>query len=561
MTPTMLRFALGLSALATFVGASARADIPNFSLVGIEGEGSLSGHLNDRLGPDVGRTDHVINIEDCNDYAGGTAVFTVKIDPLPTGDYQYAVAYAPPEKSCPTDSANPTPTAGTCYLATSAQQDLTKTTFDFKVAFDDLIGSDCDAKKEGTATIYIITELVTGGSVNVEKISVDIDLKAPTAPTISKTSGGDQRISVSWTDEVNDSAETEYNVYWSDATFGDADLDAVSKKAGLSALSYSIDSGLENDIVYYVGVSAVDKADNISSLSALSEATPIQTTDFWEGYRGAGGADPGGCGAAGDGLDASWILGALGLLAWTAGRGRGRRLLLAILCVALVPMVAAGARADSPRTMMLSLHGGSYIPNVDSEFSAATPWHDAFGSGGMTLLRMDLDYELWQDFGTIAIGAGLGYGWIDGHARTATGEASTDSVGFNLVPINLSFIYRWDWAAVHAGVPLVPYGKIGVSAGIWWATDGKNNISNAVAADGSAHEGRGINFGWHVAGGLMFLLDIFSPGTARGFDEEAGVNHSYLFAEYSYTSLDNFGASDAMVLSDATFSFGLAFEF
>ncbi len=312
-----------------------------------------------------------------------------------------------------------------------------------------------------------------------------------------------------------------------------------------------------------VGVVAVDKYDNKSSLSALEEATPVQTTDFWEGYRAAGGRDPGGCGATDAGTNGAWSLGALAALGYLGVRRtrRAKAAGLALAMALLAPAVGSDARADSPRTMMLSLHGGSYLPDVDSEFATATPWADAFGTGGLTLLRMDLDYELWQGFGTLALGAGFGYGWADGHARAVDGTAATDEVGFNLVPLSLSVIYRWDWLAVEHGVPLVPYGKFGVTAGIWWATDGKNDVSNTADADGTSHEGRGVNWGWHAAGGLMFLLDIFSPGTARGFDEEAGVNNSYIFAEYSYTSLDNFGGGDAIVLSDGAFSFGLAFEF
>ena len=222
-----------------------------------------------------------------------------------------------------------------------------------------------------------------------------------------------------------------------------------------------------------------------------------------------------------------------------------------------VALPAAAARAESPRTMMLELHGGSYAPDVDAEFDGgATPWKDAFGSGSMTLLRMHLDYELWQDFGTLAVGAGFGYGWIDGTARNAEGDKTDDQIGFNLMPLQVSLVYRWDWAAVEHGIPLVPYGKVGIDGAVWWATDAKDNISNT--SDG---EGRGFTLGWHASAGLMFLLDVFSESMAVGFDSESGVNNSFIFVEYQHTSLDDFGASDSMVLSDDALSFGLAFEF
>lgn len=229
------------------------------------------------------------------------------------------------------------------------------------------------------------------------------------------------------------------------------------------------------------------------------------------------------------------------------------------VALGLVGALALPALAESPRSMMLELHGGSYSPDVDSEFGGQTPWKDSFGGGSMTLLRMHLDYELWQAHGTLAVGAGFGYGWINGNARNEAGDKTEDEVGFNLMPLQLSVVYRWDWAAVEYGVPLVPYAKIGLTGAMWWATDAKDRISNVPDGDGT-REGRGFTLGWHASVGLMFLLDVFSDSMAINFDTESGVNNSYIFAEYQHTDLDDFGG-DSIVLSDDAFSFGLAFEF
>lgn len=219
------------------------------------------------------------------------------------------------------------------------------------------------------------------------------------------------------------------------------------------------------------------------------------------------------------------------------------------------------ARAETPRTMMLELHGGTYLPAVDAAVSGGNPWKDIFGSSSMTMLSGHLDYEVWQGFGTLAVGGGLGYAWIDGHALDSAGEATSDSVGFNLVPVQLSLVYRWDWAAVEYGVPFVPYVKAGLSAAMWWATNAKNDIANARGSDGSGREGMGLTLGWHAGAGLHFLLDIFSDSMAAGFDSESGVNNSYLFVEFMHSQLDDFGSSTSLDLSDDALSFGLAFEF
>lgn len=237
-------------------------------------------------------------------------------------------------------------------------------------------------------------------------------------------------------------------------------------------------------------------------------------------------------------------------------------LLSSVLALALpVAVLGGAARAESPRSMMLELHGGTYAPAVDSELSGRTPWKDTFGAASMTLLRGHLDYQLWQGHGSLAVGAGFGYGWIDGKAQNAEGEKTDDAVGFNLMPLQVSLVYRWDWAAIELGVPLVPYGKVGVTGAFWWATDAKDDISNARTGTTGGREGRGLTWGWHASAGLMFLLDIFSTSMAIGMDSESGVNNSYLFAEYQHTSLDDFGSGTSLILSDDALSFGLAFEF
>lgn len=233
-----------------------------------------------------------------------------------------------------------------------------------------------------------------------------------------------------------------------------------------------------------------------------------------------------------------------------------KTLLMAGLLVASV----SSARAESPRTMMFEFHGGAFGPDVDSSVEGGTPWADVFGES-MTLLRIHLDYEMWQDFGTLALGGGLGYGWVNGTALSLEGEATEDEVGFNVAPFTVSLVYRFDWAAIEHGIPFVPYAKVGLSATIWWATDAKDDIANTRGPDGEERTGAGLTFGWHVGAGLHFLLDIFSSSMATQFDEESGVNNSYIFIEYLHSQVDDFGSDTSINLSADALSFGLAFEF
>lgn len=284
-----------LTALTALVplAPAAHAAITGFTLVGIEGVGELEDNLSSRLGTTVSASKHFINLADCELYGAGEMEITVRISPLPGTGFEYAAAYAPPGKTCSTSNSNPEAVDGQCYVA-AAQKDLDATQITFRVAFDDLIGSACDSGKEGDATVYVILQDPLGTTVTNEQIKFRIDLDIPEAPELTTVKGGDGRFEATWKDDVNDSDDTKYKLYWADAPFTEDELGDAEVRANISGKSIAIESKLENGVTYYVGVVAEDEADNESPLSNLVEVVPQQTTDFWERYQDAGGTDPGG---------------------------------------------------------------------------------------------------------------------------------------------------------------------------------------------------------------------------------------------------------------------------
>ena len=120
--------------------------------------------------------------------------------------------------------------------------------------------------------------------------------------------------------------------------------------------------------------------------------------------------------------------------------------------------------------------------------------------------------------------------------------------------------YRFDWLAQKFKVPLVPYFKGGMTYSVWWVTNGSGEIANTYDLEGEGRAGYGGTFGLHVGGGLQFLLDWFGAGMAAEFDSEIGVNNSYIFFEYAYHSVNDFGSETSFDLGDANFSAGLMFE-
>ena len=211
---------------------------------------------------------------------------------------------------------------------------------------------------------------------------------------------------------------------------------------------------------------------------------------------------------------------------------------------------------ESPRDMTFELKLGPYWPMVDREPTLTTkPYQDTFGTGPMLLAEVELERQFFQKFGTLSAGLSVGYAEKYGHAvDPATGEVSSETTGLQIVPFQLLAVYRFDYMAQNWHVPIVPYAKGGLVMIPWWASKGGSvEVSNG-------YYGAGVR--WGVAGifGAALQLDFLDPRLARDFDTSAGVNHSYLFAEFHVQEANDFGQK-VLDLSSRHWMFGLAFEF
>jgi len=205
----------------------------------------------------------------------------------------------------------------------------------------------------------------------------------------------------------------------------------------------------------------------------------------------------------------------------------------------------------SPQNFAFELKFGPYLPDVDSEFtSGATPYNDTFGDDYLLLSLFEFDWEFIRiPGGTFAVGVSSGFMQAIGPAKTPDGRTSDEDTVLNIVPIYYSAAFRCDILAERWGIPLVPYVKGGIATYYWWVLN----------AGGTAQWG--WTPGWFFNPGLMLQLDILEPGTARNFDSSIGVNHSYLLVELMWAGIDGFGGDKSMVLSDLSFTAGIAFEF
>ena len=195
---------------------------------------------------------------------------------------------------------------------------------------------------------------------------------------------------------------------------------------------------------------------------------------------------------------------------------------------------------ESPRTFVLELKLGPYTPRIDydTDFklldpNEARPYAKVFGGTPMLMGELGLEYLVWQKFGTIGAGVTVSYAEKFGKAliNETTGQLASESTGLRLLPIKPTVSYRFDLLAFKYKVPLVPYVKAAFVTMPWWSIKG-NTLDYA---DGLP--GQGVSFGAAGTVGMSFMMDILDQRLARDFDSSVGVNHTYLFAEFTYQEM------------------------
>ncbi len=235
------------------------------------------------------------------------------------------------------------------------------------------------------------------------------------------------------------------------------------------------------------------------------------------------------------------------------------RLVFAAAALAATAASADMVYGESPRNFMIEVKAGPYTPLIDRAFDPLKgPFFNTFGNSPLILGEIELDYQIWQKFGSVSVGLSGGYTEKFGRSRDATtGDLALSSTGLRLFPIKLLGIYRFDYFALRKGVPLVPYAKLGLVAMPFSVVNG-----GTIEVSGG-YPAAGARFGAVGVLGLSFLLDVLDQRLSRDFDNSMGVNHSYLFAEFAYQEVNNFHATVAgdLDLSSRHFMFGLGFEF
>jgi len=213
---------------------------------------------------------------------------------------------------------------------------------------------------------------------------------------------------------------------------------------------------------------------------------------------------------------------------------------------------------ESPQSWAFEMRFGPYKPRIDEEFDASPgPYERIFGDANRVFVGAEVDYQAFRIpwVGTFGPGVGWQFTKMSGVAKVeGTDEDSAETARLWIMPMYLVGVLRIDVFSREAGVPLVPYGKLGAGYALWKAS----NDLGTSSYDGVS--GKGHSAGWQWAAGLALQLDPFDRRAAAELDESAGVNHSYLYFEWMNANLDNFGRGDHMRVGATTWAIGLTFE-
>ncbi|WIG96236.1 hypothetical protein KGD87_01900 [Myxococcus sp. SDU36] len=159
----------------------------------------------------------------------------------------------------------------------------------------------------------------TVSSVGTPAIDLVYDPEPPSAPSAPAVTGLDGALSATVTvpsDSASMVVEVLSLVGGEDGGVGTGEV-VNSKVQAVANTVFRMD-GLENGVEYAVRAIAIDAAGNRSEPSAVTLGTPIASEGFYGGYLGAGGAETGGCAAAGGGITGCALLASLGI--WLSSR-------------------------------------------------------------------------------------------------------------------------------------------------------------------------------------------------------------------------------------------------
>jgi hypothetical protein len=221
-------------------------------------------------------------------------------------------------------------------------------------------------------------------------------------------------------------------------------------------------------------------------------------------------------------------------------------------------------KGESAQNFAAEVRFMPYRPEIDQEPSLGgkTPYQSTFGSMNRVLFSVELDYQAVRIpyVGTLGPAVSVGYTDMTDKSLTLAGARSAEDTSLTIYPLHALAVLRADELYRRTGIPLVPHAKLGVGYALWRITN-PGGTSQAVDTSGNTISGKGGTWGTHFAFGLSLALDALDRGAAANLDENVGINHTYLWAEYDFMRLTGVGQNNALRLAANSWAMGMTFEF
>ena len=143
----------------------------------------------------------------------------------------------------------------------------------------------------------------TEGAFSTADMRFILDTTRPDAPTLDTALATENTVSVAWEDASAGDLDEYALVYATDAFSGGVLPTEVTaaissarnqRVADNESNSQDVTADLTPEATVYIALASRDAAGNYSELSSVVETTVVDTVDFWEAYRAAGGQEEGG---------------------------------------------------------------------------------------------------------------------------------------------------------------------------------------------------------------------------------------------------------------------------
>ena len=207
------------------------------------------------------------------------------------------------------------------------------------------------------------------------------------------------------------------------------------------------------------------------------------------------------------------------------------------------PDTGAQAYADKNKYEVVKPHA-SFSFFAGAHVMQDENWEKVYGNTpvfyfGLSLgLKLVADLELWGE---------AGYSVDEGKGVTESGASTAEKYRIHLVPVSAGLLYRLKFFEDQLIVPF-----LGGAVHYYYFYEGRLESSEKV--DGG-------KWGYSGLGGLQLLLDKADRRASNALKMDYGIDNTYLFYEFRYTVVDDWGEEQGLDLSSMIHMAGLLFEF